>query len=200
MNELVIIRDAFICGIEDWKEIWGDPLLSGTIFIVSYGLTALLIFRAAQKSIGQERRYWRLCGSLFFFQVLNTNLDLHAMIWTIGRCLSHAQGWYENRRVIQFLFLVGLILLVGTVLILVFIMFLKNIFRNIFLTLGVSIALGFTIVKGVSHHTLADFYGRIAGPFSVGDYIEYSGIVIALLATQNRLRQIRVENAAKKVK
>jgi hypothetical protein len=195
LNELVIIRDAFVCGIDDWMDIWGDPLLSGTIFMISYGVTALLIFRAAQRSAGRERRYWRLCGSLFFFQVFNTNLDLHAMIWTIGRCLSHAQGWYENRREIQLLFLVGLTLLVGLILLLVFIMFFRIIFRNIFLTLGVAIALGFTMVKGVSHHDLANFYGRTVGPFFVADYIEYSGIIIALLAALIRLRQIRLENA-----
>lgn len=193
MNELVIIRDAFACGIDDWRDIWGDPWLSGTIFVLSYGVTAWLIFRAAKESVGNERRYWQLCGSLFVFQIFNTNLDLHAMIWTVGRCLSHAQGWYESRREVQFLFLIGIGLLAGLIMLLVFILFFRNIYRNLLLTLGVIIALCFTIVKGVSLHQLANFYGQSVGPFFIADYIEFLGIAIAFVAALVRLRQVRFE-------
>ncbi|MCP4766756.1 MAG: hypothetical protein GY875_10855 [Gammaproteobacteria bacterium] len=189
MSELSIIRDAFVCGIDDWREIWGDPLLSGAIFMISYGVTALLIFRAARGSTGRERGYWRMCGFLFIFQFLNTNLDLHALVWTTGRCLAHAQGWYENRREVQLFFLIGLALLVVLILLTVMTAFLRNIAGNILLTLGVAIALGFTLVKGINYHGVEQFYGRQLGPFRVADYIEYSGIVIALLATLMRLRQ-----------
>ena len=92
MNEIATIRDAIACGIDDWMGIWGDPLLSGALFMISYGVTSWLIFRAASQSSGRERRYWQLCGCLFAFQLLNTNLDLHALVWTTGRCLAHAQG------------------------------------------------------------------------------------------------------------
>ena len=69
-------------------EIWGDPLLSGTIFIVSYGVTALLIFKAAREAAARERHYWRLCGSLFLFQVVNTNLDLHALLGKLSSTVN----------------------------------------------------------------------------------------------------------------
>lgn len=188
----MVIREAFLCGIADWMDIWGDPLLSGTIFIISYGVTALLIFRAARKAPTRERWYWRLCGFLFLFQLLNTNLDLHALVWTTGRCLAHAQGWYDNRREFQVLFLIGLALLVALILLIVLIVFFRNIFRNILLTLGVVTALGFTIVKGINYHGFEQFYGSQVGPFRVADFIEYSGIVLAFLAALIRLRQIRL--------
>ena len=190
-----MIRDAFVCGIDDWWDIWGDPLLSGAIFMISYGVSALLIFRAARCSTGRERGYWRMCGFLFIFQFFNTNLDLHALIWTTGRCLAHTQGWYENRREVQLFFLIGLALFAALILLTVMIVFLRNITRNILLTLGVCIALGFTLVKGINYHGVEEFYGGLLGPFRVADYIEYSGIIIAFLATLMRLRQAGAKQA-----
>jgi hypothetical protein len=192
VNDFIVIKDAFVCGFDAWMDIWGDPWLSGSIFMISYGVTALLIFKAARQAAARERLYWRLCGSLFLFQVVNTNLDLHALIWTTGRCLSHAQGWYDQRKEIQIALLVGLALFVAIILFIVFIAFFRNIFRNILLTLGVAIAIGFTLVKGISYHGLADFYGRPVGPFHVADLIEYSGILLAFIAAVLRLRQLRI--------
>jgi hypothetical protein len=189
MDEVMLIGDAFLCGIDDWMDIWGDPLLSGTIFMLSYAVTALLVFRAARNHEGRERWYWRICGFIFFFQVANTPLDLHALVWTTGRCLAHAQGWYENRREIQVLFLVGLALLLASILLLALFVFLRNMLGNALLTAGVSIVVGFTLVKGINYHGFEQFYGADAGPFHVADFIEYSGIAIALLAALLRLRR-----------
>ena len=195
MDEFLAVRDAFLCGIDDWMDIWGDPLLSGTIFMVSYGVTALLIFRAARDAEAKERRYWRFCGFLFLFQFFNTNLDLHALVWTTGRCLAHAQGWYETRREVQVIVLTGLALFVAMILLAVLFVFFRNIFRNMLLTLGVTIALGFTVVKGINYHGLEQFYGHQIGPFRVADFIEYSGISLAFFAALIRLRQIGHEHS-----
>lgn len=198
MDEFIVIKDAFLCGIDSWMGIWGDPLLSGTIFMVSYGVTALLIFRAAREAEARERRYWRFCGFLFSFQFLNTNLDLHALVWTTGRCLAHAQGWYETRREIQVFILIGLSVLVALILLIVLFVFFRNIFRNILLTLGVVIALGFTLVKGINYHGFEQFYNRQLGPFRIADFIEYSGISFAFFAALIRLRQIKFEHRSQK--
>lgn len=180
-----------LCGIEEWMQIWGDPLLSGTIYMVSYGVTALLIFRAARVAEGRERWYWRLCGFLFLFQFANTHLDLHALIWTTGRCLAHAQGWYDYRRELQVGFLIGVTLLIALVLCIVMILFIRNLVGNILLTLGVAIALGFTLVKGINYHGLEHFYNVQVGPFYTADFIEFSGIALAFFATLIKLRQYR---------
>ncbi len=160
----------------------------------SYGVTAVLIFRAARQTTARESSYWRLCGFLFLFQLLNTNLDLHALVWTTGRCLAHAQGWYENRRETQILILTALACLVALILLLTLIVFFRNILGNILLTLGVVIALGFTMVKGINYHGFQQFYGAQIGPFRVADFIEFSGIVFAFAAALIRLRQTRLEH------
>ena len=89
---MLIIGNAFLCGIDDWMDIWGDPLLPSTISILSYGVVALLIFRVSRDNQALERRYWRLCGYLFLFQLVNTHLDLQALVWATGRCLASCPG------------------------------------------------------------------------------------------------------------
>lgn len=196
MDGLEVIGDAIVCGIDGWWDIWGDPLLSGTVFTVSYGVSALLMFRVSSRFETRERLYWRLCGGLFLVQLVNTNLDLHALIWTTGRCLAHAQGWYEHRKDVQILFLVGIAVVVALILLTVLVVFWQTIFRSLLLTVGVTIALGFTMAKGVNYHGLEQYYGRAVGPFQVADFIEYSGIVLTFLAMLIRMRQIRLEQAS----
>jgi len=187
-----MIWDAFLCGIEHWTDIWGDPLLSGTIFMASYGVTALLIFRASSGAEARENWYWKICGSLFLFQMFNTNLDLHALIFTTGRCLAHAQGWYENRREFQFILLLVLAFIISLILLVVLIVFFRNIIENILLTLGVSIALGFTLIKGINYHDIEQYYSHAIGPFRVADFIEFSGVVLANIAALIRLNTNKI--------
>jgi len=192
MGDAGIVWDAFLCGVDKWTDHWGDPLLSGSIFMLSYGVAALMIFRAAREVTSRERGYWRLCGVLFVFQAVNTHLDLHALPGTFGRCLAHAQGWYQDRLEVQIAFLAAVAAIMALILLIVLITFFRDIFSYFLLTLGVATALGFTVVKGISYHGFEQYYGGHLGPFRTADFIEYSGIVLAFLAALIRLRKIRL--------
>lgn len=187
MDTIRTILESIGCGARDWWAFAGDPLISGSVFMLSYGLAAWQILRVAARSDGRERQYWRLCGWLFAFQVLNTNLDLHGMIFTTGRCLAKAQGWYEDRREVQMWLLFGLAMLIVLVLLLVLTLFARNIFGDLILTTGMVIALGFTLVKGINFHGLERYYAGLYGPFRGADLIELSGIALALLSALARL-------------
>jgi hypothetical protein len=191
LNWLAIYLDALKCGAAGWMEIWGDPLLSGTVFVISYAVVAVLILKVARQTSGRERWLWRLCGFALLFQALNTNLDLHAFPGTFGRCLAHAQGWYEHRHQVQIAFLS--ILGISAVLLLLFalIYFYQNIFSNILVISGVAIALGITIIKGINYHGAEQIYGKDFGQFRGADLIELSGIFIALAAALMRSFRIK---------
>ena len=182
MDDFDTIWRSIRCGVDDWSAFAGDPMLSGTIFMVGYGVTAWMMFRAVRFERGRERIFWRLCGLLFVFQVANTHLDLHGLVWTTGRCLAKAQGWYEQRREVQVFLLAWLAMVAGVILLAVLVTFLRNILGNLLLTLGVVTAVGFTVVKGINYHGLDQIYGGWVGPFRVADFIEFSGVVLAFLA------------------
>jgi hypothetical protein len=187
LDQRAVYIDALKCGIEGWMEIWGDPFVSGTLFMVSYTLAAVIIFKVALQATGRERRLWQLCGLLFAFQVLNTHLDLHAFPGTFGRCLAHAQGWYESRRQVQMAFLIILGTFALLVLLLTFVYFHKNVAGNLLLVSGVAVALGITAIKGINHHGGEHYYGGTFGAFRGADLIEFSGIMIAITAALTRV-------------
>ncbi len=193
MGELGTVLDATACGLRHWIALWGDPLVSGTVFMAAYLGAALLIFSNARHSIGRERTLWQICGFLFLFQVVNTHLDSHALIFTVGRCLAHAQGWYEDRRLVQIIAAIGLALILGLILLIAVVRFFYSILRNLLLVLGVSIALGFTVLKGINLHGIEAYYAGQYGPFRGADLIELSGITIAACAAL--LRRFRAGNS-----
>lgn len=187
MDLAAVYIDALECGVAGWRQIWGDPLLSGTIFVASYVVAAAFIFRVAPQATGRERWLWRLCGFFFLFQALNTPLDLHAFPGAFGRCLAHAQGWYDNRQQIQVAFLIGLAIGAALLFLLTLAVFYRNMLNNLLLVSGVVITLGITLIKGINYHGTEVILGGGSGPFRWADLIEYSGIAIALLAALKRM-------------
>ncbi len=155
--------------------------------MVFYAVTAALILRVALRMKGRERRLWQLCGVLFAFQMINVHLDLHAFPGTFGRCLAHAQGWYENRHEVQLAFLITVGIAALLILLLAIAVFHRNIAGNFLLISGVGIALGITAVKGINYHGAEQLYGGTFGAFRGADLIEVSGIILALTAAILRL-------------
>jgi hypothetical protein len=191
LNQLAFYLDALKCGVAGWMKIWGEPFLSGTVFVASYAVVAVLILKVARQTSGRELCLWRVCGFALVFQALNTNLDLHAFPGTFGRCLAYAQGWYENRQQVQIAFLSILGISVILLLLIASIYFYQNISSNILLISGVAIALGITIIKGITYHGAEQIYDGDFGQFRGADLIEFSGILIALAAALMRSFRIK---------
>lgn len=182
--------EVLSCGVARWNLIWGDPILSGSILMTSYALTAILMFLVARQSEGKERWLWLLCGLLFLFQVFNTPLDLHAFPGAVGHCLAIAQGWYEQRGPFKLLVLIGLAGCAALMAIVLLVVFYRNIAGNILLIVGVAIVVVFTLAKGIGYKEAEQVYGVGVGPFRIADFIEFSGVLVAMIAAlQRKLRQ-----------
>ena len=52
--------------------------------------------------------FWTLAALLLLFLAVNKQLDLQSFMTAAGRCMAQAQGWYENRRLVQLAFILGL--------------------------------------------------------------------------------------------
>ncbi len=179
------------CAIRRWTIMWGDPMLTGTVSMLLYGIGGVLLLRVARRTGSSDRRLWQLCAILFFFQVVNTHLDLHALPGAIGHCVSRAQGWYESRGQVRVL---GLIVIAAITLVVVAaatIAWWRSLKANALLVLGVTITVAFTLVRGTALDDLERIYHFNVGPFTWGDLIEYAGIAIASLAAVLRLRRLR---------
>jgi hypothetical protein len=183
--------DVLGCAIGRWTLIWGDPLLAGSVSMLLYGLAGMLLLRVARRSGTRDRRLWGVCAALFFFQVLNTHLDLHALPTAFGHCLAQAQGWYENRGAVKLLGLVLIGVAMALVLIVAAFAWWRSIRANTMLVAGVAIALGFTLIKGTAVNVAEEVYHRMIGPFRWVDLAEFGGVALAMLAAARRLRSLR---------
>ena len=62
----------------------------------------------------QPRRiFWGLVTLAMLFLGVNKELDLQWMLTAAGRCLSQLHGWYEERRLFQRDFIIGLLVTAG---------------------------------------------------------------------------------------
>ena len=179
------------CALDRWALFWGDPMLPASASMLVYGLGGLLLLRAGQRTDGPDRQLWRVCAALFFLQVANTHVDLHAFPGAYGRCLALAQGWYEHRGPVKMLgaVLVGAAIL--TALIVAAVAWWRSIRANILLVAGVAVALGCTLVRGAGLDGTEPIYDEAVGPFRWADLIEYGGVGLAAFAAQRRLRHLR---------
>jgi hypothetical protein len=182
---------ALECGFTDWETIWGDPFITASVAMTLYFGAAIMALRNARLLTGRERWFWRICSFVLLFQVANTPLDMHAFVWTTGRCLAHIQGWYKERQSVQIMFLLIVAGIVACVILIALVVFYRNIMRNFLAVTGITIALGLTAVKGISLHQVNEVFKIDVGPFKVADLIENFGVILALIGGLLRWRSLQ---------
>lgn len=97
--------------IYGWSPGIGDPSFLGWFTVFAYAATSILCVAAARNGRA-ARRFWRVLAIALAFLAINKQLDLQSLLTAIGRKLANSEGWYEQRREVQRLF-VGAIMLFG---------------------------------------------------------------------------------------
>jgi hypothetical protein len=92
-----------------WRPGIGDPTVMGWVTVVAYFVAALLCFREGarvKRGAGprEKKLFWSTLAVLLVFLGFNKQLDLQTLLTLTGRRIAIAQGWYENRRVVQLVF------------------------------------------------------------------------------------------------
>lgn len=97
------------CVFAQWSPEIGDPGITGWVTVAAYGIAAgascVAGLRAPQPVL---RRFWWLLAVLLLGLMINKQLDLQSALTATGRCLAKAQGWYDQRKQVQMLFILGL--------------------------------------------------------------------------------------------
>jgi hypothetical protein len=166
----VVFLSVFLSTTADgrWHPAIGDPTLMGWVTVAAYLVAALLAFRRARAARVDARepnhdaargsaeralaRFWAAVALLLLALGVNKQLDLQTLFTQIGRDLAHAQGWYEERRRFQVMFIacVGVLSLLGT---LGLAIALRKIATRIWLALlGVGFLVSFVLIRAASFH------------------------------------------------
>ncbi len=157
------------CVFSRWSPGIGDPTIGGWLTVVVYIAAGLMAYMRLQTAIRERERYraiertasiWqgpmvRFWAIMFVGLVvlgINKQLDLQSFVTAAGKCAARAQGWYDNRRVVQVAFLgaLGVIGVTGSIL---GVSMLRGALRkNAMVLAGVGLLLVFILARAASFH------------------------------------------------
>ena len=171
-----------------WRPEIGDPSTMGWITVAAYAFAAFTCVLAAirtGRSPGTargSRALWSLVALLMAFLCVNKQLDLQSLLTDIGRVLAWRQGWYEDRREFQKLFIIALLgfsLASAAFLLLRCHAFWK---RHLLLAVGLVFLGTFIAVRAVSFHHFDSFLKWSPGGVRMNWLLELSGIAIVWIS------------------
>ena len=180
-----------------WAPGIGDPTFVGWFTVTAYLFAAILCLRASGHldlkrplaySIEQkERRYWRMQAAILFALGVNKQLDLQTAITVWGRWLAVEQGWYEERRFVQKIFVV-LVVVLGIAVIAALARLCSGAWqRNSLACLGMVFLVSFVMIRAASFHHVDLFLGLHALGIRFNAIFELGGIGCIAVAAIGRL-------------
>ncbi len=179
MNK-IDMAELLSCVTQRWTPEIGDPSLMGWVTVFAYGAASLLCFGAATVRI-RDRRFWGLMGLLCACLCDNKQLDLQSALTVAGRCLSQMQGWYDNRRAVQFAFILGLAI-VGVAVFLLSAARLAPAMHRIGVALtGFGVLIVFVAIRAAGMHHVDALAALLIGGARITLILELSGIALIFL-------------------
>lgn len=162
-----------------WVPGIGDPTPLGWITVAAYALAAWLAWR----NVGAARRtavpatFWIVLAALMLALGINKQLDLQTWFSQTGRDLALSQGWYEQRRTVQAVFVA---LLAAAALAAVLAArhhwaTLWHEYRAAFV--GVCVLLTFIVIRAASFHHIDTILRSDLGATSLHHALEVAGVL-----------------------
>ncbi len=190
-----------------WVASIGDPSPVGWITVAAYAVAALMAARnaAAAHRTAVPTSFWIALTAVMLALGINKQLDLQSWFGEVGRDMARAEGWYEQRRVVQAAFLVALA--AGAVGVVAgarrYWAALWHEYRWVFI--GITLLLMFIVIRAASFHHIDEIIGVDIGATSLGRAFEIVGVLaIAVACAQwhrmhrRRVRRFAIERALRR--
>ncbi len=183
------------CMSNRWSPGIGDPSVLGWGTVLGYVLVSLAALHVAKtQPLKVCRRFWLVLALVLAALALNKQLDLQSALTAIGRCHAKANGWYENRRQVQIVFIAVLLLVsfAGT-------FALAHKFRGHLVALwpailGIAFLSGFIAVRAVGFHHFDAFIGLRVAQLKMNWILELGGLITIALGAVFANRGSAVQN------
>lgn len=97
--------------IDAWLASIENADMADWLTVTAYALAAVLAWRAGKRAPRRaklERWFWQASALALALLGINELLDLQTLLTAIGKAHAQANGWYEGRRQVQYLFIVAL--------------------------------------------------------------------------------------------
>ena len=150
--------------------------------VAAYFVGALAAYAASRSASRNEARFWLGVSFLLVLLGFNKELDLQSLLTESGRTVTRAIGIYEQRRLLQGLFL---LLLAGTaafaILRLTRILHRSSAAAKT-AAVGIVVLLAFILLRAASFHHIHDWVTVDVRGLRSGWWLELAGIVVIALS------------------
>lgn len=167
------------CVARGWTPQIGDPEMTGWATVLAYLIClALAVQVLRRRPAGAARGLWLAIAGLMAFLGLNKQLDLQTALTASGRCMAHAQGWYDSRYLVQLAFIAGLILGVLLALFWATKSLRGQMRRNGLALLGLAVLCGFVLVRAVGFHHMDRLISMDFASIKFNFWFENAGLML----------------------
>lgn len=98
----------------DWLASIAHANAADWVTVGAYMLAAVMSARSAksarQRRVHKENTFWRITAALLVLLGFNEVLDLQTLLTAVGREHAYVNGWYGDRRMVQYLFVIALLI------------------------------------------------------------------------------------------
>lgn len=179
MSPEVKLSTLASCVVGQWWPRIGDPTMAGWGTVVAYAVCAVLgLMTLLRLENSRERVFWGLLTFAMLLLGMNKQFDLQSMLTAVGRCLSQLQGWYEERRLFQRNFIIGLIIMAVIFLATVLWLMREYIRRNGIALIGLAIVTTFVAVRAVGFQHVDALINSRVHDVRFNVLFELSGLVL----------------------
>lgn len=170
------------CIAQQWSPGIGDPDVTGWLTVLSYLACFVLALRVTLRNPpGTARGLWLTLVPLLGFLAINKQLDLQTALTATGRCMAQAEGWYDNRALVQIGFIAGLVLVVLLVLLLALRSLRGRLRGNGLALVGLAVLCGFVLVRAVGFHHVDSLINMDFARIKFNFWFENAGLVLIAL-------------------
>ena len=177
------MTSIFDADIADWATVLA--------YVIVSLLSAHAAVYAGRRRQTRERVFWQVTAALLIFFGINELLDLQTFLSSAARAHAKAYGWYEQRRAVQY----GFVLILAATAVsagMAMLWLTRRASGAVRAALGGLIFIGtFILLRAASFHHLDEFFDRGAPAFNYGSLQETAGVLMIAGAAIFYLRKPR---------
>lgn len=178
------------CVLQGWTPRIGDPEVTGWLTVLAYLLCMVLSAKVWRRLKGRRgRAFWGVMAVAMLLLAINKQLDLQSAMTALGRCMAHAQGWYEARRPIQVAVIAALLIAMPLALLTGLRMMRGQLRMNGVAMLGLAVLCSYVAVRAIGFHRMDALIGHREFGVSTNFLLENAGLLLIALNAVALLRR-----------
>jgi hypothetical protein len=172
---------------EGWRPGIGDPTPLGWFTVAAYvaaGCVCLgMALRSGRTGVDRYTVVWWGVTLLLLLLAVNKQLDLQSFLTQTGKQMAKSEGWYDQRRTVQSLFLVGLSVFFSATLALFAWLLRCGLGRHLPVLLGLAWLCMFILFRATSFHRMDALIGLGTSFLKMNHVLELGGIALVMAGT-----------------